>query len=252
MRSSAPVLYPNESVSQKVTAYAESHSTDLPTHIVAYHEHIENTQPETSMLMISNFQAQNHIWLSKLIGAKRILEIGVYVGYSGMIWSHAVGPDGTVTGLEFNADYAKQAEAAWAANGIKNASVVVGDALETLPALNPSEPYDLIFIDAQKSGYPAYLSTILAASPASGGKGRLLRPGGLIVADNVLRRGMVADDSDGNPYAVGGKEAYRSAYSRSEDIEKMREFNAAVHDEPRLDSWLMPLYDGVHLARLVD
>ncbi|KAK2037536.1 O-methyltransferase [Colletotrichum somersetense] len=252
MRSSAPVLYPNESVSQKVTAYAESHSTDLPAHIVAYHEHIENTQPETSMLMISNFQAQNHIWLSKLIGAKRVLEIGVYVGYSGMIWSHAVGPDGTVTGLEFNADYAKQAQAAWAANGIKNASVVVGDALETLPALNPSEPYDVIFIDAQKSGYPAYLSTILAASPASGGKGRLLRPGGLIVADNVLRRGMVADDSGENPYAAGEKEAYRSAYSRSEDIDKLREFNAAVHDEPRLDSWLMPLYDGVHLARLVD
>ncbi|KAK2027741.1 O-methyltransferase [Colletotrichum zoysiae] len=252
MRSSAPVLYPNESVSQKVTAYAESHSTDLPAHIVAYHEHIENTQPETSMLMISNFQAQNHIWLSKLIGAKRVLEIGVYVGYSGMIWSHAVGPDGTVTGLEFNADYAKQAEAAWAANGIKNASVVVGDALETLPALNPSEPYDLIFIDAQKSGYPAYLSTILAASPASGGKGRLLRPGGLIVADNVLRRGMVADDSGENPYVAGEKEAYRSAYSRSEDIDKLREFNAAVHGEPRLDSWLMPLYDGVHLARLVD
>ncbi|KAK1589690.1 O-methyltransferase [Colletotrichum navitas] len=251
MKSSAPVLYPNESVSQKVTAYAESHSTDLPAHIVAYHEHIDTTQPETSMLMISNFQAQNHIWLAKLIGAKRILEIGVYVGYSGMIWSHAVGPDGTVTGLEFNADYAKQAEAAWAANGIKNASVVVGDALETLPALSPSEPYDLIFIDAQKSGYPAYLSTILAASPASGGKGRLLRPGGLIVADNVLRRGIVADDSDGNPWAVGEK-AYRAAYARSEDVDKLREFNAAVHDEPRLDSWLMPLYDGVHLARLVD
>ncbi|KAK2012619.1 O-methyltransferase [Colletotrichum eremochloae] len=251
MKSSAPVLYPNESVSQKVTTYAESHSTDLPAHIVAYHEHIDTTQPETSMLMISNFQAQNHIWIAKLIGAKRILEIGVYVGYSGMIWSHAVGPDGTVTGLEFNADYAKQAEAAWAANGIKNASVVVGDALETLPALNPSEPYDLIFIDAQKSGYPTYLSTILAASPVSGGKGRLLRPGGLIVADNVLRRGIVADDSDANPWVVGEK-AQRAAYWRSEDVDKLREFNAVVHDEPRLDSWLMPLYDGVHLARLVN
>lgn len=48
-----------------------------------------------------------------------------------MVWSHAVGPEGTVTGLEFSADYAKQAEEAWAANGIKNASVIVGDALET-------------------------------------------------------------------------------------------------------------------------
>ncbi|WYZ41849.1 hypothetical protein EsH8_V_000744 [Colletotrichum jinshuiense] len=250
MKSSVSVLYPNESVSRSVTTYSESHSTDLPAHIVAYHDHIDTTEPETSMLMISNFQAQNHIWLAKLIGAKRILEIGVYVGYSGMVWSHAVGPDGTVTGLEFSAEYAKRAEEAWAANGIKNASVVVGDALETLPQLNPDEPYDLIFIDAQKSGYPAYLSTILSASQTSSGS-RLLRPGGLIVADNVLRRGIVADDSDSNPWVVLEK-AQRAAYWRSEDVDKLREFNSAVKSEPRLDSWLMPLYDGVHLARLID
>lgn len=63
-----------------------------------------------------------------------------------MVWSHAVGPSGTVTGLEFNADYAKQAEEAWAANGITNASVIVGDALETcvpppcLPSLRKLTP----------------------------------------------------------------------------------------------------------------
>ncbi|KAK1448290.1 O-methyltransferase [Colletotrichum cuscutae] len=282
MKSSVSVLYPNESVSRNVTTYSESRSTDLPAHIIAYHDHIDKTQPETSMLMISNFQAQNHIWIAKLIGAKRsvffsidlfsrfaafflrlVLEIGVYVGYSGMVWSHAVGPEGTVTGLEFSADYAKQAEEAWAANGIKNASVVVGDALETatkpssdkneedgLPTLNPSEPYDLIFIDAQKSGYPSYLSTILATSQKDG-KNRLLRAGGLIVADNVLRRGIVADDSDENPW-VQREKGERAAYWKSEDVDKLREFNSAVHDEPRLDSWLMPLYDGVHLARLVD
>ncbi|KAF5486486.1 O-methyltransferase MdmC [Colletotrichum fructicola] len=250
MKSSVSVLYPNEQVSRNVTAYSESSSTPLPAHIVAYHDHIDTTQPETSMLMISNFQAQNHIWLAKLIGAKRVLEIGVYVGYSGMVWSHAVGPNGTVTGLEFDANYAKQAQEAWAANGIKNASVIVGDALQTLPTLQPDEPYDLIFIDAQKSGYPSYLSTILSASPASGGK-RLLRAGGLIVADNVLRRGIVADDSDGNPW-VQREKGERAAYWKSEDVEKLREFNRMVREDERLDSWLMPLYDGVHLARLVD
>lgn len=121
----------------------------------------------------------------------------------------------------------------------------------SLPTLNPSEPYDLIFIDAQKSGYPSYLSTILASSPKDGSKNRLLRPGGLIVADNVLRRGIVADDSDENPW-VQREKGERAAYWKSEDVDKLREFNSAVHDDPRLDSWLMPLYDGVHLARLVD
>lgn len=120
----------------------------------------------------------------------------------------------------------------------------------SLPTLKPSEPYDLIFIDAQKSGYPSYLSTILASSQKDG-KNRLLRAGGLIVADNVLRRGIVADDSDENPW-VQREKGERAAYWKSEDVDKLREFNSAVHDEPRLDSWLMPLYDGVHLARLVD
>ncbi|OLN82240.1 putative caffeoyl-CoA O-methyltransferase 2 [Colletotrichum chlorophyti] len=253
MKSSVSVLYPNEDVARNVTAYSESHSTDLPAHIVAYHDHIQKTDPEHSILMISNFQAQNHIWLAKLIGAKRVLEIGVYVGYSGMVWSHAVGPSGTVTGLEFDPEYAKAAEEAWAANGITNASVIVGDALETLPALAPEKPYDLIFIDAQKSGYPSYLSTILSSSPASsdGKKTRLLRPGGLIVADNVLRRGIVADDSEANPWVARLREE-RPPRGSKEDLAKLREFNDLVKAEPRLDSWLMPLYDGVHLARLLD
>lgn len=71
MKSDAPVLYPNEHVSAAVTSYSSTHSTPLPKHITDYHAHIIATQPETSNYMISDFQAQNHIWLAKLIGAKR-------------------------------------------------------------------------------------------------------------------------------------------------------------------------------------
>ncbi|PNH61244.1 hypothetical protein VD0002_g6533 [Verticillium dahliae] len=250
MKSDAPVLYPNEHVSAAVTSYSSTHSTPLPKHITDYHAHIIATQPETSNYMISDFQAQNHIWLAKLIGAKRVLEVGVYVGYSALVWSHAVGPEGHVTGLEFNQAYADQAVAAFAANGVTNVDLGVGDALSTLPALRPSEPYDLIFIDAQKSGYPDYLDAILAGSPASGGA-RLLRPGGLIVADNVLRRGIIADDSDENPWVVREKKE-RSEYWRSGDVDDLRRYNDKGHGDPRLDAWLMPLFDGVNLARLVD
>ncbi|KAM0333032.1 hypothetical protein ACHAQA_001689 [Verticillium albo-atrum] len=250
MKYDAPVLYPNEHVSQAVTSYSSTHSTPLPKHITDYHAHIIATQPETSSYMISDFQAQNHIWLAKLLGAKRVLEIGVYVGYSALVWSHAVGPEGHVTGLEFNAEYAEQATAAFAANGVTNVDVRVGDALTTLPTLQPDEPYDLIFIDAQKSGYPAYLDAIIAGSLPGSGK-RLLRAGGLVVADNVLRRGIIADDSDQNPWIVQEKKE-RSEYWRSSDIEELRRYNDKVHGEPRLDAWLMPLFDGVNLARLVD
>jgi predicted O-methyltransferase YrrM len=119
----------------------------------------------------------------------------------------------------------------------------------SLPALQPEKPYDLIFIDAQKSGYPEYLRQILANSQP-GSSSRLLRKGGLIVADNVLRRGLVADDSEANPWAK--KLAQKSEYETNSDVEYLREFNAAMHSNERLEEFLMPLFDGFGLARLLD
>lgn len=121
----------------------------------------------------------------------------------------------------------------------------------SLKSLAPKEPYDIIFIDAQKSGYPTYLQTILDKSTP--GSKRLLRQGGLIVADNVLRRGLVADNSDANPYAAKDqKTKNRSEYETDNDLEYLREFNDAVMRSSRVESFLMPLYDGVGMARLVD
>lgn len=118
--------------------------------------------------------------------------------------------------------------------------------------LNTAEPYDLIFIDAQKSGYPAYLAHILAQS-VPGQKNRLLRPGGLIVGDNVLRRAIVADDSADNPAAEEqAQRGIRSEYSADNDIECIRRYNKGVVESERLESFLMPLFDGVSIARLVD
>lgn len=169
-----------------------------------------------------------------------------------MVWSHAVGPTGSVTGLEFSAEYAAAARAAFAAVGggrhAGNIRVVEGDGLATLPALDLGDEadegaFDLVFVDAQKSGYPAYLSTILARS-APGAKGRrLLRKGGLIIGDNALRRGLVAFEGPENPHHGG---------VRSDDLEAMRKFNDMVRDNERLESLMVPLWDGLCLARLVD
>lgn len=70
----------------------------------------------------------------------------------------------------------------------------------SLESLEPAEPYDIVFIDADKSGYPNYLHKILSRSQP-GQAHRILKPGGLIVADNVLRKGLVADRSDANPWS---------------------------------------------------
>lgn len=252
MKEDASPLYPNQTVASRVTAYSSSCSLPLPPHISAYHAHIDTTRSD-AYYMISNFQAQAHVFLARLVNAKRVLEIGVYVGYSSLVWAHAVGAEGKVTGLEFEEGYSELARDVMNQNGVSNVEILTGDALETLPALQPEEPYDLIFIDAQKSGYPAYLDTILENS-RPGSKHRLLKPGGLILADNVLRRGIVADDSDENPHAVAARQT-GGAEDQSEqqrNLEALRDFNVKACQHERLESWLMPLFDGMGMVRLKD
>ncbi|KAI1492554.1 O-methyltransferase [Biscogniauxia mediterranea] len=252
MKESQTVLYATETLGQRVTEYSEAKSLELPKHLTDYHADIVKTQPGTSHYMISTFQSQALVWLARLMGAKRVLEIGVYLGYSSMVWSHAVGPAGQVTGLEFNAEYADKARAAFAKHGVGNCEIITGPALEQIPLLTPSEPYDVIFIDAKKSEYPGYLSAILdRSSPASSSSSRLLRAGGLIVADNALRRGLVATATDRLDQGAAAL-LPRSEYSSDEDVERLAEYNEAVRACPRLEAFLCPLWDGVNLARLVD
>ncbi|KAF4455525.1 caffeoyl-coa o-methyltransferase [Fusarium albosuccineum] len=242
MKENETPLYATPQLGRKVTEYAEQHSTPLPKHISDYHTSVA-TNREDSYYMSSGFQSQYNIFLAKSIGAKRVLEVGVYVGFSAMVWAHAVGPDGLVTGLEYEPEYAKLSNEAFAANGIQNVDIIVGPAAESLPKLNPSEPYDLVFIDADKTGYPGYLKQLLAASQPGSAK-RLLRPGALIVSDNVLRRGLVADDK-----ALGDDELSGSQLA---NVLAVREFNDLCLNNPRLETFVMPLWDGVNVTRLID
>lgn len=112
-----------------------------------------------------------------------------------------------------------------------------------------TKPYDLIFIDADKVSYPNYLATVLASSSPSSFH-RLLKAGGSIVADNVLRRGLIADSSSANPSSqktgTGGK-AWKA-----EDMDAIRKFNDQMVANSRLETFLMPLFDGLGMARLKD
>lgn len=168
-----------------------------------------------------------------------------------MVWAEAVGPDGHVVGLELSEEYADIARKGFAANNIANVDIKLGDAVASLEALEPAEPFDVIFVDANKDAYPKYLEIILAKSrPASANK-RLLKPGGLVVADNVLRRAIVADATSANPHwrldvERRGEEASRGF------LEALRRFNDALVGEERLETFLMPLFDGLGMARLRD
>lgn len=128
--ASTNALYSNDAMAKKVIDYATDHSTGLPKHLVDMHADIANNHPR-SQYMISTNQAQCNVFLAHMVGAKRVLEIGTFLGYSALVWAHAVGNDGSVTTLEFSPEYAAAARDNFKKHGADNVRVVEGDALQT-------------------------------------------------------------------------------------------------------------------------
>jgi len=165
--------------------------------------------------------------LALAAGARRILEIGTLAGYSTIWLARAVPPDGEVLSIEVDPAAAEVARANLAAAGAAGlARVLAGAAAEVLPTLDG--PFDLVFIDADKQGNPGYLREAL----------RLSRPGTLIVADNVVRGGAVADAGSTDPRVLG-----------------VRAFTDLMAAEPRLQATAIQTvgakgHDGFVLARV--
>ena len=150
--------------------------------------------------------------LARLLGARAILEIGTLGGYSAIWMARALKPGGRLITLEADQAHADLARANVARAGLRDVvDVRVGNALESLPivAAEGIGPFDLIFIDADKANTPAYFTWAL----------KLARIGGLIIVDNVVRKGAVAD-----------------AGTRDPDVQGMRRFFEMAAAEPRVDA----------------
>ncbi|NWH09358.1 MAG: class I SAM-dependent methyltransferase [Alphaproteobacteria bacterium] len=164
--------------------------------------------------------------LARLMDARRYIEIGTFTGYSALSIALALPEDGQVDALDINDEFMNRARNYWKIAGQEHKiKGHVGPALETLDRLihdAKTKPYDFAFIDADKTGYDAYYERILT----------LLRPGGLIVLDNVLWSGNVANLEDHSPDTVA-----------------LRALNAKLKGDERVDVALLPMVDGIFLCR---
>lgn len=138
-------------------------------------------------IQISPLQGKLLQFLATTCNAHKILEIGSLAGYSGIWLARALPENGRLITLEVNQEHANVVRSSFAAAGVQDRTEVrVGNALETLPTLEAEAPFDLVFIDADKTPYPEYLEWAL----------RLTRPGSIIVADNCIRGGAGLNFSD--------------------------------------------------------
>ena len=176
-------------------------------------------------MQISPEQGQFMALLARLAGARRAIEVGVFTGYSALSVALALPADGKIVACDVSEEWTAVARKFWEKAGVAaKIDLRLAPALETLDQLiagGGAGGYDFAFIDADKGNYLGYYERCL----------KLLRRGGLIVVDNTLWSGRVAD-----------------AANVEDDTRAIREFNEALHRDRRIDLALLPVGDGVTLA----
>jgi caffeoyl-CoA O-methyltransferase len=180
---------------------------------------------EIAVMQISPDQGALMTMLTRLVGATRAIELGTFTGYSAICIARGLAEDGRLTACELDPERAAAARANFESAGVADRiDIALGPAAETVSRLAGSEPgsFDLAFIDADKTGYPGYYESCL----------KLLRPGGLIILDNVLRDGTVLDPA---PDDEAGR--------------VIAALNESIATDDRVDVAMLAVADGITLAR---
>ncbi|MBI4951703.1 MAG: class I SAM-dependent methyltransferase [Myxococcales bacterium] len=206
-------------VPPEIDAYVEAHTRARPP---LFEELRARTYAEvpSPQMQVGRVEGTLLKLLCALTGARRVLEIGTFTGYSALCMAEALPDDGEVVTCDLDPASTTLAQSFFdrSEHGRK-IRIVLGDARTTLRALD-DRPFDVAFLDADKTGYPEYYELVLPR----------LRPGGLLVADNVLWSGEVlAPETD--------------------DARALVRFNARVQVDERVENVMLPVRDGIMLAR---
>ncbi len=218
----------NEQLAQQIDTYIEALFVPADPVLAA---NIENAHAAgLPAINVTANQGKFLYLLARIAGARRVLEVGTLGGYSTTWLARALPAEGHLITLEFDPVHARTAQTSLAAAGLEGVvEVRVGDAAASMNTMIDAgePPFDLIFIDADKTGYVKYLELAL----------RLSRPGTVIVADNIIRNGAVMEEHPGDASDRGA-----------------RDYNAAAAADNRLESIALPMFksklDGMAISRV--
>jgi len=203
--------------------YAVAHGTWPVDRVLAdLQAETEELGPIATM-QIGADQGQLLTFLTGMIGARDAVEVGTFTGYSSLCIARALPDDGRLICCDINEEWTSIGQRAWKRAGLADRiDLRLGRGLDTVRELPRAEHIDLVFIDADKGGYVSYWNELLPR----------VRPGGLLIADNVLWSGRIVDEASDDP-----------------DVQALRAFNDLAVGDHRVDVVIVPAFDGLLLAR---
>ena len=210
-------------VTQAVQDYAVAHSSSSPDDVQRSLIEATHALGGISMMQISPDQGAFMTLLTKIVDARFAVEVGTFTGYSSICIARGLAEGGRLLCCDVSEEWTALAREHWSQAGVNDRiELVIGPGADTLRALPADPPIDFAFVDADKTGYRTYYDEIV----------QRLRPGGLVLVDNVLWSGNVVDEDD-----------------QSDDTVAIRAVNNHIAADDRVDVVMLPIADGLTIAR---
>ncbi|HEX5366985.1 MAG TPA: O-methyltransferase [Acidimicrobiales bacterium] len=211
-------------VTPELVDYVVAHGTWPVDDVLADLRAETSALGDVATMQIGHDQGQLLTLLAKVVGARHAVEVGTFTGYSSICIARGLAQGGHLLCCDVNEGWTALARRAWARAGLDDRiELRLAPALDTLRSLPADPPVDLAFIDADKASYAAYWDELVPR----------VRPGGLLLADNVLWSGAITRQPAGD----------------DRNLAALRAFNDKVATDPRVDVAILPAFDGLTVAR---